>query len=93
MNNGFDRSFDYDFAGRLSSNAFGTVGGVLTYSQSVSYDPFLRSHHDQRSIGTRAEDFRPHMPTGVRPPQAPRPRMTMQETRQRQVHAVTAVIR
>jgi YD repeat-containing protein len=42
---GFDRSFAYDFAGRLSSNAFGTAldgqgNQVTPYSQTIVYDAF-----------------------------------------------------
>ncbi len=40
ISNGFDRSYAYDFAGRLSSNQFGSSYGRQVYGQTVAYDAF-----------------------------------------------------
>ncbi|MBK8303951.1 MAG: hypothetical protein IPK98_11330 [Chloracidobacterium sp.] len=40
INNGFDRTFKFDFAGRLTANSFGTVSSKTVYNQTISYDAF-----------------------------------------------------
>jgi hypothetical protein len=40
INDGFDRTVKFDFAGRLTANSFGTSGGKTVYDQTIGYDAF-----------------------------------------------------
>jgi YD repeat-containing protein len=59
---GFDRTFKYDFDGRLSSNQFGISTRpdgqqFTTYSQTIAYDAFSNMTSRQTGIWSGAESF------------------------------------
>jgi YD repeat-containing protein len=59
---GFDRTFKYDFAGRLTNNQFGTGTRpdgqqFTTYSQTIGYDTFSNMTSRQTNIWSGSESF------------------------------------
>ncbi len=56
VNDNFDRTFKYDFAGRLTANNFGNGQGIAPYTQTLTYDPFSQltqrtATHWNRPVG------------------------------------------